>query len=145
MSSVRSDARQATHHTRRRHASVCCYISSSSPFRAAKKSSRDEMYRAILVGFFLLQTVLSYLIPIIGPALSFIHLSWLYALYCFEYKWSLGGWTLEKKLMHLEQNWFGFLTNRIVSVLWLTYAFIGRILQALGALSHWRPFLFRIS
>lgn len=73
-----------------------------------KKSSRDEMYRAILVGFFLLQTVLSYLIPVIGPALSFIHLSWLYALYCFEYKWSLAGWTLERKLMHLEKNWFDF-------------------------------------
>ncbi|KAL0585849.1 hypothetical protein ABG067_004383 [Albugo candida] len=69
---------------------------------------RDEMYRAILVGFFLLQTVLSYLIPVIGPALSFIHLSWLYALYCFEYKWSLAGWTLERKLMHLEKNWAYF-------------------------------------
>ncbi|KAI9995868.1 hypothetical protein PInf_012936 [Phytophthora infestans] len=69
---------------------------------------RDEMYRAILVAFFLLQTVLSYLIPIVGPATSFIHLSWLYSLYCFEYKWSLAGWSLERRLAHLEQNWAYF-------------------------------------
>lgn len=68
----------------------------------------DEMYRAILVAFFLLQTVLSYLIPVIGPATSFIHLSWLYSLYCFEYKWSLAGWSLERRLAHLEQNWAYF-------------------------------------
>ena len=66
------------------------------------------MYRAILVAFFLLQTVLSYLIPVIGPAASFIHLSWLYSLYCFEYKWSLAGWSLERRLAHLEQNWAYF-------------------------------------
>jgi etoposide-induced 2.4 mRNA len=54
----------------------------------------------------LLQTVLSYLIPVIGPLASFIHLSWLYALYCFEYKWSLAGWSLEKRLVHLEENWY---------------------------------------
>ncbi|GLD94921.1 hypothetical protein PINS_up003546 [Pythium insidiosum] len=69
---------------------------------------RDELYRAILVGFFLLQTVLSYLLPVVGPAVSFIHLSWLYSLYCFEYKWSLAGWSLEKRLGHLEQNWAYF-------------------------------------
>ncbi|KAJ0404172.1 hypothetical protein ATCC90586_008623 [Pythium insidiosum] len=69
---------------------------------------RDELYRAILVAFFLLQTVLSYLIPVVGPAVSFIHLSWLYSLYCFEYKWSLAGWSLEKRLGHLEQNWAYF-------------------------------------
>lgn len=68
----------------------------------------DEMYRAILVAFFLLQTVLSYLIPVVGPATSFIHLSWLYSLYCFEYKWSLAGWSLERRLAHLEQNWAYF-------------------------------------
>lgn len=66
----------------------------------------DELYRAILVAFFLLQTVLSYLIPVVGPVVSFIHLSWLYSLYCFEYKWSLAGWSLEKRLTHLEQNWW---------------------------------------
>ncbi|TYZ62536.1 hypothetical protein PybrP1_012718 [[Pythium] brassicae (nom. inval.)] len=69
---------------------------------------RDELYRAILVAFFLLQTVLSYLIPVVGPVASFIHLSWLYSLYCFEYKWSLAGWSLEKRLAHLEQNWAYF-------------------------------------
>ena len=72
------------------------------------KWQRDEMYRAILVAFFLLQTVLTYLIPVVGPVASFIHLSWLYSLYCFEYKWSLAGWSLERRLAHLEQNWAYF-------------------------------------
>ncbi|RLN96866.1 hypothetical protein BBJ28_00011054 [Nothophytophthora sp. Chile5] len=76
--------------------------------RCVRESQADEMYRAILVAFFLLQTVLSYLIPVIGPAASFIHLSWLYSLYCFEYKWSLAGWSLERRLAHLEQNWAYF-------------------------------------
>ncbi|DBA02885.1 TPA: LOW QUALITY PROTEIN: hypothetical protein N0F65_005912, partial [Lagenidium giganteum] len=69
---------------------------------------RDELYRAILVAFFLTQTVLSYLFPIAGPACSFIHLSWLYSLYCYEYKWSLAGWSLERRLTHLERNWAYF-------------------------------------
>lgn len=69
---------------------------------------RDELYRAIIVAFFLLQTVLSYLLPVVGPATSFVHLSWLYSLYCFEYKWSLAGWSLERRLAHLEQNWAYF-------------------------------------
>lgn len=68
------------------------------------------------MGFFLLQTVLSYLIPVIGPATSFIHLSWLYSLYCFEYKWSLAGWSLERRLTHMEQNWCAAVN---IALVWL--------------------------
>ncbi|KAF1332196.1 P53-mediated apoptosis protein ei24/pig8, partial [Globisporangium splendens] len=73
--------------------------------RAAMLDMLDMLFS---LAFFLLQTVLSYLIPVIGPVTSFIHLSWLYSLYCFEYKWSLAGWSLEKRLGHLEQNWAYF-------------------------------------
>ncbi|KAG9402621.1 Etoposide induced 2.4 mRNA [Aphanomyces cochlioides] len=68
----------------------------------------DEVYRAILVYCFLLQTMLSYLIPIVGPFLSFVQMSWLYALYCFEYKWSLHGWSIDKRLVFMEKHWTYF-------------------------------------
>ncbi|CAK4637654.1 unnamed protein product [Aphanomyces euteiches] len=68
----------------------------------------DEVYRAILVYCFLLQTILSYLIPIVGPFLSFVQMSWLYALYCFEYKWSLHGWSIDKRLVFMEKHWTYF-------------------------------------
>lgn len=31
------------------------------------------------------QVMLVYFIPVIGPTVSFFFMSWLYALYCFEY------------------------------------------------------------
>lgn len=31
--------------------------------------------------------------------------SWLYAMYCFEYKWSMHGWGAERKLHQLEKYW----------------------------------------
>ncbi|KAF0690197.1 Aste57867_18388 [Aphanomyces stellatus] len=68
----------------------------------------DEVYRAILVYCFLLQTMLAYLLPVVGPLVSFVHLSWLYALYCFEYKWSLHGWSIEKRLAFMEKHWAYF-------------------------------------
>ncbi|KDO27425.1 hypothetical protein SPRG_07013 [Saprolegnia parasitica CBS 223.65] len=75
---------------------------------AVREMIRDELYRAILVAFFLGQTMLSYFVPVVGPFLSFVYLSWLYALYCFEYKWSLHGWGLEKRLAIMEQHWAYF-------------------------------------
>ncbi|ETW02214.1 hypothetical protein H310_05779 [Aphanomyces invadans] len=68
----------------------------------------DEVYRAILVFFFVVQTMLSYFVPLVGPYLSFVHTSWLYALYCFEYKWSLHGWSIEKRLVYMEKHWAYF-------------------------------------
>lgn len=34
--------------------------------------------------------------------------SCLYAMYCFEYKWSLHGWKLDKRINFLEQHLFYF-------------------------------------
>ncbi|OQR83768.1 hypothetical protein ACHHYP_14324 [Achlya hypogyna] len=75
---------------------------------AVREMIRDELYRAILVAFFLGQTMLSYFVPFVGPFMSFVYLSWLYALYCFEYKWSSHGWGLEKRLAVMEQHWAYF-------------------------------------
>ncbi|KAF1795354.1 Etoposide-induced 2.4 [Phytophthora cactorum] len=62
---------------------------------------RDEMYRAILVAFFLLQTVLSYLIPFHSPELAVFAL-------LLRVQVVSGGWSLERRLAHLEQNWAYF-------------------------------------
>jgi hypothetical protein len=115
--------------------------------------SRDELYRALLVGCFLLQTMSSYLIPVIGPFLSFIHLSWLYALYCFEYKWSLHGWSLEKRLAFMEQHWYNATKAYLDSLLTTSTSYrsmtictiIGPILQGLAVPSPWPLFSSLIS
>ena len=45
----------------------------------------------------------------VGPALSGALLSWLYALYCFDYKWALHGCPLHLRIRTLEQGWAFFL------------------------------------
>lgn len=44
-----------------------------------------------------------------GPALNFVLLSWLYALYCFDYKWSLHGVQLQQRVAYFERHWAFFL------------------------------------
>jgi hypothetical protein len=44
-----------------------------------------------------------------GPALNFVLLSWLYALYCFDYKWSLHGVQLQQRIAYFERHWAFFL------------------------------------
>eukprot|EP00160_Parvularia_atlantis_P000452 Unigene10369_Nuclearia_a/m.31685 Unigene10369_Nuclearia_a/g.31685 ORF Unigene10369_Nuclearia_a/g.31685 Unigene10369_Nuclearia_a/m.31685 type:complete len:142 (-) Unigene10369_Nuclearia_a:66-491(-) len=46
-----------------------------------------------------------HVIPVIGPWLSFVFISWLYAFYCFEYKWINKGWDLETRLDYFEHHW----------------------------------------
>ncbi|KNC83236.1 hypothetical protein SARC_04514 [Sphaeroforma arctica JP610] len=49
------------------------------------------------------------LVPHVGPTLSFILMCWLYALYCFEFKWSSFRWSLDKRLAFIEDRWPYFL------------------------------------
>ena len=44
-----------------------------------------------------------------GPLLNFVLLSWLYALYCFDYKWSLHGVALQQRIAYFERHWCFFL------------------------------------
>lgn len=44
-----------------------------------------------------------------GPALNLLLLSFLYALYCFDYKWSLHGVQLQQRLAYFERHWAFFL------------------------------------
>eukprot|EP00033_Pygsuia_biforma_P003757 GCRY01004116.1.p1 GENE.GCRY01004116.1~~GCRY01004116.1.p1 ORF type:complete len:317 (+),score=35.64 GCRY01004116.1:157-1107(+) len=65
----------------------------------------DEIYRAVLVTVFLIQGMVFYLVPVVGELFVFIHVAWLYAFYCFEYKWSLLGWNLKEKIAFFEMHW----------------------------------------
>lgn len=40
-----------------------------------------------------------------GPLLGFLGMAWLYALYCFDYKWGLHSVPLEPRLRFFEQHW----------------------------------------
>jgi hypothetical protein len=43
-----------------------------------------------------------------GVALNVLFLSWLYAYYCFDYKWALQGIRLPVRLQFFEANWAFF-------------------------------------
>jgi etoposide-induced 2.4 mRNA len=73
----------------------------------------DEIYRAILFMNYLIFATIIYVLPIVGPIISFTYFCWIYAYYSFEYKWINQGWKLEKRIEYFEEKWayfagFGF-------------------------------------
>lgn len=44
-------------------------------------------------------------IPYFGKAINFLLLSWMYAYYCFEYKWNHSKVSLNRRLDFFESNW----------------------------------------
>ncbi|KAI8367665.1 etoposide-induced protein 2.4-domain-containing protein [Radiomyces spectabilis] len=48
-------------------------------------------------------------IPTVGTLLSFLANCFIMSYYCFEYKWVYYGWTMEQRLLFVEQNWAYFL------------------------------------
>jgi etoposide-induced 2.4 mRNA len=76
---------------------------------------RDEIYRLLLMCVLLAQINLISLIfaPVsrLAELVAWLFLSWMYAFYCFEYKWLLSGWTLQQRIDAFERHWiyfFGF-------------------------------------
>jgi etoposide-induced 2.4 mRNA len=66
----------------------------------------EQIYSVLLLTvFFLEQVSLIGYVPYIGKVLNFLLLSWMYAYYCFEYKWNLSGLSLDKRLEYFESNW----------------------------------------
>ncbi|KAJ6711307.1 P53 INDUCED PROTEIN [Salix purpurea] len=57
---------------------------------------------------FFLEVYATGFIPYIGKALNFVLLSWMYAYYCFEYKWNLSDVALDRRLDFFESNWAFF-------------------------------------
>lgn len=68
----------------------------------------EQIYSFIMVSVFFLEVYAVAFVPYLGPVLNFVLLSWLYAYYCFDYKWSFSKWSLERRLFFFETNWAFF-------------------------------------
>ncbi|GBG74719.1 hypothetical protein CBR_g19125 [Chara braunii] len=81
----------------------------SSGLESVFKAISEEIYRILMFAVFFIQVYAVRFLPFAGPGLNFILLSWLYAYYCFDYKWALLGWTLNRRLWFFETYWAYFL------------------------------------
>ncbi|CAL5426277.1 unnamed protein product [Camellia sinensis] len=68
----------------------------------------EQVYSVLLLNVFFLEFFVTGYIPYIGKMLNFLLLSWMYAYYCFEYKWNFSGLSLDKRLDFFESNWAFF-------------------------------------
>ncbi|XP_022762791.1 protein EI24 homolog isoform X4 [Durio zibethinus] len=68
----------------------------------------EQVYSVLLLNFFFLEVYATGFIPYVGKALNFLLLSWMYAYYCFEYKWNFSELGLDKRLDFFETNWAFF-------------------------------------
>ncbi|OAE18678.1 hypothetical protein AXG93_4448s1130 [Marchantia polymorpha subsp. ruderalis] len=68
----------------------------------------EQIYSIFMLGVFFVEIFAVSYIPYIGQLFSFVMLSWLYAYYCFDYKWGFAKWNLERRLLFFETNWAFF-------------------------------------
>lgn len=87
----------------------------------------DSIFSCLLEVVFLVQSSIFIYIPIyfLNNLLTHLHISLLYALYAFEYKWFNFGWTIKRRLNYIELKWpyfFGFgLSLSIITSLFNSY------------------------
>ncbi|KAI4296201.1 hypothetical protein L6164_036177 [Bauhinia variegata] len=68
----------------------------------------EQVYSVLLLSVFFLEVYATGFLPYIGKVLNFLLLSWMYAYYCFEYKWNFNEVALDKRLDYFESNWAFF-------------------------------------
>ncbi|KAG2501831.1 hypothetical protein HYH03_000330 [Edaphochlamys debaryana] len=68
----------------------------------------QEVYRVVLFCVFFAEVNLLGKLPVAGAALNVLLLSWLYAYYCYDYKWGLQGVHLTERLAYFERRWAFF-------------------------------------
>ncbi|CAF1749522.1 unnamed protein product [Brassica oleracea var. botrytis] len=68
----------------------------------------EQVYSILLLTFFFTEVYVVGVIPYIGKILNFLLLSWMYAYYCYEYKWNFLEIPLVKRLEFFESNWAFF-------------------------------------
>ncbi|RDX91894.1 Protein EI24-like protein, partial [Mucuna pruriens] len=65
----------------------------------------QQVYSILLLSVFFLEVYATGFIPYIGKLLNFLLLSWMYAYYCFEYKWNFNEVALDRRLDYFESYW----------------------------------------
>lgn len=68
----------------------------------------EQVYSMLLLSFFFVEVNAIGFLPYIGKGFNFLLLSWMYAYYCFEYKWNFSEVGLDKRLDFFESNWAFF-------------------------------------
>lgn len=82
----------------------------------------DQIYRIVICVVYILQTWMASHIPFIGGVLNWFMMSWLFAFYCFDFKWSLVAVPLSVRIQFFERHWaffggYGSLLSSITALL----------------------------
>jgi len=82
----------------------------SKPWKAMPPLERliNEAFRVLLNLVYIIEMDLIYYLPVVGPALYFVHSCWLASIYCFEYRWVHLRWTSNARLEYFERHWLYF-------------------------------------